>query len=216
MSAFSPPAVVLLGAGALWAALALPPLRAALEAEMALQMTVQLPLLAVVGGMIGQALCPTEPGWLRDADRLGLPGVTLAMFVLAIWMVPRSLDGALADPRVEFAKFVSVPLFIGLPLASSWRRLPGLGKGFLLANFLSMLGTIGSLYLAAPIRLCAYYRLDQQEATGRTLIAIAVAIGLFALLAALVGWHRPAPTSGNLISSRLSAPAARRPAHRPR
>jgi uncharacterized membrane protein len=191
------PAVILLGAGALWGALALPPLRAAFEGEMALQMTVQLPLLAVVGGAIAQALRSAEPGWLRDADRLGLCGVTLAVFAFAIWMLPRSLDGALADPLVEFAKFVSLPLFVGLPLASSWQRLPGLGRGFLVANFLSMLGAAGGLYLAAPIRLCAYYRIDQQEMTGRSLIALAVGIGLFALFAALFGWRWPAPAAGS-------------------
>jgi hypothetical protein len=184
--------LTLLGAGALWAALASPPLRGMLESEMVLQMTVQLPLLAVVGGAIGHALRGCEPATLRDADRLGLPGLTLAIFVFLIWMLPRSLDGALGDPRIEAAKFLSLPLLAGLPLASSWRRLPGLGRGFLFANFLSMLGTIGGLYLAAPVRLCAYYRIGQQEATGRTLIALAAGIGLFGLLAALCGWRRPA------------------------
>jgi hypothetical protein len=204
MNAPAGSAALLLGAGALWGVLALPPLRAGLESEMALQMTVQLPLLAVVGGLIARGLRGCEPRWLRDADRYGLPGTIFAIFSLAVWMLPRSLDGALADPLVEAAKFVSLPLFLGLPLASSWQRLPGLGRGFLAANFLSMLGTLGGLYLAAPVRLCAYYRLDQQQASGRALIALAVGIGLFALFAALFGRPRPEP-AGDAGVRRLPA-----------
>jgi len=192
VTAFSPAKTSVLGGIALWAMLALPPLRRGLETEMVLQMIVQLPLLGLVGGMIAPGLRRFEPGWLREADRLGLPGLTLAVFAITYWMLPRSLDSALADRRIEAAKFVALPLLAGLPLAVSWRRLPGLGKSFLAANALSMLGTVGGLYLAAPVRLCAYYRIDQQAATGTALVALAAVAGLLWLLAALSGRHPPA------------------------
>jgi hypothetical protein len=189
VTAISPARAAAIGGVLLWAILALPPLRRALESAMVLQMAVQLPLLGLSGGLIAQQLRRAEPGWLREADWLGLPGVTLALFAIAFWMLPRSLDFALADPRFEAAKFIALPLFAGLPLAASWRRLPALGRAFLAANMISMIGTLGGLYLAAPVRLCAYYRIDQQAVAGRALIALAAGSGLLWLLAALFGWR---------------------------
>jgi len=86
---------------------------------MTLHPAVQMPLLAVVGVLLSVVLRPVEPRGLSDADWLGLPGLALALFAIAYWMLPRSLDSALADPGAEFTKFLSVPLLIGLPLASS-------------------------------------------------------------------------------------------------
>ncbi len=66
--------------------------------------------------------------------------------------------------------------------------MPPLGRAFIWANFIPKLGAIGGLYLAAPTRLCAYYRLDQQELAGWTLIAVAIALGITWFIAAFVGW----------------------------
>lgn len=52
----------------------------------------------------------------------------------------------------------------------------------------SPLTGMGSGNLGAPTRLCAYYRLDQQELAGWTLIAIAVALGMTWFIAAFIGW----------------------------
>ena len=190
MNLLSPPAASGIAAAALWTALALPAARSALEAEMVRQMILQLPLLGITGGLLAHALRGYAPGWLREADQSGAAGVTLALFAIVFWMLPRSLDAALGAPRMEAAKLITVPLLAGLPLASSWRRLPLLARGFLAANFLSMLGTVGALYLAAPVRLCAYYRLDQQAAAGRGLIVLAGVAGFAWLFAALFGWPR--------------------------
>ncbi|HKT17022.1 MAG TPA: hypothetical protein VJR47_03200 [Stellaceae bacterium] len=180
----------------LWLVLAAPVSRHALEGAMILHMAVQLPLLALVGVFLAAALRSREPDWLARADWLGLCGVTLALFAMAYWMVPRSLDSALADPRIELAKFLSTPLALGLPLGLSWPRVPPLGRAFLIANFISMVGTLGALYLTAPLRLCLSYALDQQKLTGEALIAAAVALTAFFLLAALLGQLR-VDTRGN-------------------
>jgi len=177
---------------ALWCLLALPMARAALEAQMITHMAVQIPLLALAGARLARGLRPFEPRWLERADWRGLCGLTLVLFTMAYWMLPRSLDSALADPRVELLKFVSVPLLLGMPLGSSWRRLPALARFFAIANFISMLGTMGGLYLTAPTRLCVFYVLDQQLLAGKTLIAAAVGLTLFFFLAAFFGLMRPA------------------------
>lgn len=63
-----------------------------------------------------------------------------------------------------------------------------LGRAFVWANFIPKIGAIGALYLAAPTRLCAYYRFDQQASAGWTLIGIAILLGTLWFLAAFIGW----------------------------
>jgi hypothetical protein len=180
----------------LWVVLWLTPLRAVLEAEMALHMAVQLPFLVAMGIPLARALWRYEPRVLAESDWLGIPGLVLVAFVTSFWMLPRMLDRALADPFVDLAKFVSLPLLGGLPLGLSWPRMPGLGRAFVWANFIPKLGAVGALYLAAPTRLCAYYRFDQQMGAGWTLIALAAVLATAWFASAFAGWPKalwPAP-----------------------
>jgi hypothetical protein len=164
--------------------------RTALEGNMAVHMTVQVPLLIALGLLLAPVVHPHEPHWLADADWLGIPGILLVIFATSFWMLPRALDGAVADPWMDLTKFLSLPLLVGLPLGLSWSRMPPLGRAFIWANFIPKLGAIGGLYLGAPVRLCAYYRLDQQAAAGWTLIIIAVALGISWFIVAFIGWPR--------------------------
>jgi hypothetical protein len=163
-------------------------LRGTFEREMAVHMMVQMPLLAGIGLMLASVLRSREPRWLVEADWLGIPGLMAVLFATSFWMLPRMLDVALANPLIDLAKFVTLPLLVGLPLGLSWHRLPGLGRAFVWANFIPKLGAVGGLYLGAPIRVCAYYRFDQQAVAGWTLIAVAAALGFLWFLAAFVGW----------------------------
>lgn len=190
----------LLALPGLWATLWLEPLRSVLEHDMAVHMTVQLPLLVGVGLLLAAALRRREPRWLAEADWLGIPGLLLVVFATTLWMLPRMLDAAVADPLVDLAKFLSLPLLAGLPLGLSWRRMPGLGRAFVAANFIPKLGAVGGLYLAAPTRLCAYYRLDQQAAAGWALIAVAAGLGILWFLAVFVGWPPLRPDGVRLPS----------------
>lgn len=187
-------------AAAAWLVLWSSPLRLALERDMAVHMTVQLPLLIGVGWLLAGAFRPLEPRWLARADWLGIPGIVAVVLGTSFWMLPRALDSALAHPMMDLAKFTTLPLLVGLPLGLSWQRMPPLGRAFIWANFIPKLGAIGGLYLAAPTRLCAYYRLDQQAVAGWTLILVALVLGTLSFIAAFVGWpRRPAhrPQSGS-------------------
>lgn len=169
---------------ALWLA------RITLERDMAVHMAVQVPLLICLGLLVAAFVRPHEPRWLADADWLGIPGVVLVVFGTSFWMLPRALDGAVADPSIDLAKFLSLPLLVGLPLGLSWSRMPPLGRAFIWANFIPKLAVVGGLYLMAPTRLCAYYRFDQQATAGWTLIFVAVALGTLWFIAAFIGWPR--------------------------
>jgi hypothetical protein len=200
------------GAAASWLVLWLPPVRRALEIDMALHMAVQVPLLIGLGLLIASGVRRHEPLWFADADWLGIPGIIAVLLGTSFWMLPRALDGAIADPAIDLAKFLSLPLLVGLPLGLSWQRMPPLGRAFIWANFIPKLGAIGGLYLAAPTRLCAYYRLDQQELAGWTLIAVAVALGTTWFVAAFVGWT---PSCAKQSPGRLGGIGAQQPGFRP-
>lgn len=169
-------------AALLWCLLAMPSVRELLEARMALHMAVQLPLLAAVGWLLATALPSAVTKPLQSCNEHGIAGTVVAVLVALHWMLPRMLDAALAGGGVEAVKFVSLPLLVGLPLSLSWGRLNSVGRGFVLANLLSMLAVLGWLYLAAPVRVCSFYLIDQQAVLGRTLLGIAAAVGAVLLL----------------------------------
>lgn len=161
-----------LATAVLVALLALPPLRGWLEGSMIGHMLVQIPLLAAAGVLGAFALPPHIKHQLATYNVYGLPLTLLAGFASTYWMLPRALDAALVDPWMEVVKFASLPLLVGLPLAVSWRALGTIGRGFVLANFISMLAVIGWLYIVAPIRVCNNYLINQQTVAGWMLVAI--------------------------------------------
>ena len=87
-------------------------------------------------------------------------------------MLPRYIDLSISDPWVEYTKFISIPLLIGVPLALSWNLLGPIVKGFFIANLLSMLVVLGWLYIHAPIRLCNNYLQQEQILLGYIFLII--------------------------------------------
>ena len=171
----------------LLALLALPPVAVWLEATLSRHLLVQIPLLAVSGYLLGPVIGRLRPRRLGGYNTGGVPGVLLAMFAASFWMLPRSLDAVLADSFMEIAKFVSVPVFIGIPLALSWHKLHAIAKGFIWANLISMLAVLGWLYLASPVRLCNSYLLDQQHVLGWAMLALAAGVAVCQAGGAFVG-----------------------------
>ena len=159
---------------ALLATLALPPVGAALESSMTGHMLVQLPMLALAGGLIARGSAGAKGCPALGFNAGGVAGLLLAAFALACWMLPRSLDAALTHAAVEAAKFIFVPLLVGASLAVSWPIAGPLARGLAWAHLIAMLATLGWVYQAAPVRLCVGYRLDQQETLGWALLGGAV------------------------------------------
>ncbi len=180
---------------ALYALLATPAARAWLEATMSAHMLVQMPLLAAIGAVAARLLPARLQARLLDGAGGAIPCVTAALFVSSYWMLPRALDAAIVQPLAEGAKFASLPALVGMPLSLAWRRLSLIGRGFVWTNFFSMLAVLGWLYIAAPLRVCNNYLVDEQSRAGWLMVELALA--LFAgWLAALFVGSRPAPDAG--------------------
>lgn len=156
-----------------WGILALPPARAALETTLPGHMVGQIGLLVVAGWLLGRSWGPVTPGELGGWNRYGTTGLVTAIFTLAFWMLPLSLDFALQEPTWETAKFLSVPLLAGVPLSRSWSRLPVPARALLWAHLIPMLVVMGWIYDEAPVRLCNAYLLDQQALLARTFLGLA-------------------------------------------
>ncbi len=158
-------------AALLFLALALPPVRHALEASMTAQMLVQLPLLAGVGYLLGLLLPVRVAAPLANWNHRGVTGFVLASLASAYWMLPRLLDASVNEPAFAAAKFLSVPLLVGLPLAHSWPRSGFVVRGVFTLELIASLFRLGWLYLVSPLRLCHHYLIDDQQRLGQMLIA---------------------------------------------
>lgn len=163
-------------AAASYLLLAMPFTRHWLEASMVRHMLVQIPLLVMLGMIAARLLPPDRRRRLRHGCGGPLACLATATFASAYWMLPRALDAAIAEPLAELAKFVSLPLLVGLPLALAWESFGLIGRGFVWSNLISMQVFLGWLYLAAPQRVCNNYLADDQSRVGWLLIEIAAAI----------------------------------------
>jgi hypothetical protein len=175
------------------ALLALPWTRQSLESVMILHMLVQIPLLAGAGALMVMDLPGTWRARLASWNRNGVSGILMAVAASSWWMAPRALDAALASPAMELAKFVSLPLFVGAPLALSWSWLGGIGRGFVIANVLPMWAVVGWLYLAAPVRVCNFYLIEDQAVAGTGLLAASIGLGL--IVGGLAFRRHPTPSA---------------------
>lgn len=151
-----------------------------LEARLVTHVLIQIPALIVAGYLVGIRVADRIGRPLAPYNRGGIPALLFAAVTALHWMIPRALDAALADPVWAFAKFTTLPLLVGVPLALGWAAAGPVTRALVTANAVSMLGALAWLYSAAPQRLCTFYLVDQQAELGAALL---VAAGTTALLA---------------------------------
>ena len=135
-----------------------------------LHVLLQLPLLGVSGWLAFRQV-RAKPGY-------ALPLLFVVLTTLAYWMLPRSIDLALADWRVDLLKLASLPLLVGAPLAMAWPGLHPILRGLLKAQTISMLGVLGFLYTHAPVRICNAYLVSDQERLGQGFLAAALLLAV--------------------------------------
>lgn len=155
------------------ALLALPPARLLLESSMTLHMLVQFPLLAGAGFLLARAIPATARRRADAWNAHGIAGLLASALVLMVLMIPRVLDLALVDARIEAAKWLAL-LACGAALQVSWQRAGTLVQGFFLGNVLPMMAAAGQLFQDAPVRLCNAYLLDDQVRLGQGLVVLSI------------------------------------------
>lgn len=170
-------------------ALLWPALRHAVESRMAMHMLLEFPALLAGGWCLQRVLHASRH--LRGPRRVfalldwrGWTGATLASLVAIAWMIPSALDVALLSEPVAAVKYASWWI-VGFVLAGSWRRMDPELLLFFVGNLAWMLAAAGMLYLDIPARLCVNYLVDDQRTAGIGLIAVALALGAFALRSTL-------------------------------
>lgn len=149
--------------------------RVPLERQLVSHVLVLLPALVASGWFAGRAIS-NRWTWIMTSDwnAAGSTGLLIAAFTTAFWMLPRTLDWSLFESIGDVAKFATLPLLVGIPLALSWERVPVLVRGFLQANAISMALTQAWIYTNAPVRLCISYLTGQQEQLGVAFLWVAV------------------------------------------
>ncbi len=177
MSALRHRQVLAAAAALLLALLALPAPRQLLESGMTLHMLVQAPLLIACGFLLAGALPAAWHEWAGRWNALGLSGLFATALVLGMLMIPRVLDLALIDWRVELSKWVALA-GCGVALRMSWRPAGLLVQGFFFGNVLPMTAVAGHLYQDSPVRLCNAYLLDDQVRLGQLLVGICIAVAV--------------------------------------
>lgn len=138
-------------------------------------MVVELPLLFAIGWWSATRSQRSGPAWLRQVNAAGLCGLTVAMVISTVWMLPLTLDAAVLDPGIGWCKVATVLLAGWLTRISMRQARPAI-QGFFVLNWAWMTGAAGTLYQQAPRRLCSTYLLNDQTWTGMGLIAMTVAV----------------------------------------
>jgi len=162
----------------LWVILAVPPIRNVIEARLTTHVLVELIGLVVAGYWLGISLRGSLKRTLVEYNRFGAPGIIIVFTTGIFWMLPRWLDASLDYPAVAAAKFLTLPVLLGLPLALSWPQAGTIFRGFLKTNFISMLAVLSWAYITSPIRLCNSYLVSDQTTYGIALGLIATGLSL--------------------------------------
>ena len=149
--------------------------RTHLEASLVTHVLVQLPLLAFAGALLVGDKTIAKNGWNKG----GFTALFVALFAIAFCMLPRSIDAALASPLMEVAKFVSIPLLVGVTLKLAWNDAHPLLRGFIKAQTISMLAVLAFVYTHAPVRLCNSYLINEQEHLGYGFLLVAISLAIY-------------------------------------
>ena len=165
--------------------------RGLLEQRMATQMLLQIPLLLGLGvrmSAYNAGVTSTPSRW----NVQGAAGLLLSSATVATWMVPRMLDAAVEDWRIDLLKACML-IAAGWVARRSWRDATMIVQIFALGMAAWMTATVGMLLLNASNRLCVSYGFGDQQVTGYTLIGLTLVGVVAALVRVGVGGEKRAP-----------------------
>lgn len=159
----------------------------------------QIPALLALGAVLGfEAGRHSGPGPHR------LSGLAFGLGAIGFWLIPRSLDAAVARQGVDLLLHLSM-CAAGAALASSVPALPFALQMMLGVNGIAMLGAMGAVYSNTPWLVCASYDLAQQRRLGAALLGVAPILWAMLWIWALLRL-RPAVGDSRIASERLAHP----------
>ena len=179
----------------LWAGLALglalscPPVRQATEWSMQRQMLLQFPLWMLAGALLATCLPQRATAAVREFDQVGATGLVWSGLSWSLLMIPRLLDRAVLDARIDALKFALLAS-TGAALSLSWKRAGVVLQGFFVGNVAPMMVVAGTVYQEADVRLCSVYRLDDQQSLGKSLVWLACLATCIWILSWSASWWR--------------------------
>lgn len=166
--------------------LMIPPVITGLESIMVTHMLVQIPLLIFAGWLITRFLQLKFPDFFKKWNGNGVPGILLFIIITTYWMIPRVMDEALALTTVEVFKFISLPFLAGVTLRDSWDKLGGIGKSFVILNYIPMFAFMAWLYIDSPIQICNNYLEAEQQQLGWGFLVITAAMLIYMIQAVFI------------------------------
>ncbi|MBP2241932.1 hypothetical protein J2Z40_002505 [Cytobacillus eiseniae] len=166
----------------LYGILCIPPLTNYMESIMIVHMLIQLPLLILVGWLIGKPILRKFQHFFANWNTNGVPGIILFIFITMYWMLPRAIDEAVSEWYIELFKFIGLPI-IGLCIRDSWSKIQTLGRSFIFLNYLPMFGLMAWLYIDSPIQICNNYLESQQKVLGWGFLVITIWMVLYVIQA---------------------------------
>jgi len=170
------------------------------EQSLVVNILIGYPMLVYFGYIYGREL--TQYRLVRAIlDNIGgIPGVLIATFTLAFWMVPRWVDASVTHYEIGIIKYLCLIFLVGGTVGCSWSKMHFITRAVLKIEFLTMLFRLGWIYVISPDRLCNNYLLGEQVLLGKSFLAI----GLLLTIALCLPLFVADMYDRNLESSNLS------------
>ncbi|MGY0692824.1 hypothetical protein ACW2QC_08540 [Virgibacillus sp. FSP13] len=165
----------------LYVFLILPPVANLLESIMIVHMHMQMPLLVTSGFLMARFFQLKFPHFFAKWNSNGVPGMLLFIIIWGYWMIPRSMDEAIAVQAVELFKFISLPFMAGVPLRDSWVKLGSIGKGIFYVFIMLILTIMAWLYISSDDQICNNYLEVDQKTLGWGSLAMSACMIIYGI-----------------------------------
>lgn len=159
--------------------LVMPPVAYVMELVMVLHMHMQMPMLVISGMLMARFFQIKFPQFFEKWNHNGVPGILLFIIIIVFWMLPRTMDDALAEQSVEMFKFISLPFLAGVPLRDSWKKLSERVQHGVILLFTVLFILVGWLYIYSPVQLCNNYLMTEQITFGWAFITTSVGMVVY-------------------------------------
>lgn len=166
--------------------LIIPPVARFMESVMVMHMHMQMPMLVIAGLLMAPFFQKKFPRFFDKWNENGIPGILLFIIIIGYWLLPRTMDEALALTSVQIFKFISLPFLAGVPLRDSWRKLSSFGQNLVIVIFTVLFIIMGLLYIFAEDQLCNNYLVIEQLQLGWGFLLTAVGMIVYLLYVAFV------------------------------